>query len=109
MEKLRQHHRTEKQRASFPNESLNLGRGIRFKPSSVQNLVKLAASSTNHTPNFDYNFSNHDYSYMNNWSNQEDDNEDRYLDDSTFNEPLIHPVYKNHKSSPFTGGVCIKR
>ncbi|KAI3710573.1 hypothetical protein L2E82_40357 [Cichorium intybus] len=153
MEKLRQRHRAEKQRASsFPggrffsswfyfeameamengpspepgnnnstnpeinnatpvsdHQSLNPGRGIRFKPSSVQNLVTLAASSTNRSPDFDSRFSNHNSSYMNNWSNQEDDNdEDGYLDDSTINEAPIHPGYKNQKGSPFTGGIRIK-
>ncbi|KAI3693738.1 hypothetical protein L1987_76690 [Smallanthus sonchifolius] len=122
MEKLRQRHRAEKQRASsFPggrffsswfyfeameamengpnadpnssevvngipisdHRSLNPGRGIRFKTSVVQNLVTLA----NHSPNFDSTVSNH------NWSNQEDDN-----------ETSIHPAYKNHNNSPYTGG-----
>ncbi|CAH1417080.1 unnamed protein product [Lactuca virosa] len=87
----------------------NLNPTVEFKPSSLQNLVTLATSSTNHTPDFDSRFSNHNSSYTNNWSNQEDNNEeDGYLDDSTVNEPPIHPGYKNHKSSSFTGGVRIK-
>ncbi|KAI3812892.1 hypothetical protein L1987_17605 [Smallanthus sonchifolius] len=45
--------------------SLNPGRGIRFKPSHVPNLVNLA-------PDFDSRVSNH------NWANPEDDNEDSY-------------------------------
>ncbi|CAI9274663.1 unnamed protein product [Lactuca saligna] len=90
------------------HQSLNLGHGTRFKPSSVQNLVTLATSSTNYTPAFGSKFSNHNSSYTNNWSNQEDDNEDGYLDDSTINETPIHLGYKNHKTSPFTGEIHIK-
>ncbi|XP_024994485.1 uncharacterized protein LOC112527873 [Cynara cardunculus var. scolymus] len=156
MEKLRQRHRAEKQRASaFPggrffsswfyfeameamengpnaetgndnqtnteinnanaigtpvldHQGLNPGRGIRIKPLAVQNLVTLAASSTNHKPDFDSRVSNHNSSYMNNWSNQEDENEDGYFVDSTINETSIHPGYKNHKNSPFTGGIRVK-
>lgn len=146
MEKLRQRHRAEKQRASsFPggrffsswfyfeameamengpnaepgnnnpeinngnpvldHQSLNPGRGIRYKPSVVQNLVTLASSSSNHGPDFDSRVSN---SYMNNWSTHEADNEDGYLVDSTYNEPSIHPIYKNQKISPFNGRIRVK-
>ncbi|KAI3727840.1 hypothetical protein L6452_16460 [Arctium lappa] len=161
MEKLRQRHRAEKQRASAfpggrffsswfyfeameamengpnnaetgsdnPNNSevnnansidaapvsdhhgLNPGRGIRFKPSAVQNLVTLAASSTNHKPDFDSRVSNHNSSYVNNWSNQEDDNNQNgyFVDNTTINETSIHhPGYKNRQNSPFTGGIRIK-
>ncbi|KAK9076607.1 hypothetical protein SSX86_004941 [Deinandra increscens subsp. villosa] len=142
MEKLRQRHRAEKQRASsFPggrffsswfyfeameamenngsnpesgnnnpnnseiingvplsdHRSLNPGRGIRFKPSAVQNLVTLAASSTDHSPDLDSRVSNHNSPYMNNWSNQ--DEEDGFL---------IDPIIKNHKNSPYSGGIRIK-
>ncbi|KAI3787533.1 hypothetical protein L1987_42069 [Smallanthus sonchifolius] len=65
------------------HRSLNPGRGIRFKPSAVQNLVSLA----NYTPDFDSRVSNH------NWSNQEDDNETSF-----------YPAYKNHNNSPYTSG-----
>lgn len=149
MEKLRQRHRAEKQRAaSFPggkffsswfyfeameamengpnsepgnnssnpeingipvldHQGLNPGRGIRFKPTPVQNLVTLA----NHSPVFDSRVSNHNQNslYMNNWSNQlvvNEDNENGYLVDS-INETSIHPGYKNHKNSSF-GGIRVK-
>ncbi|XP_071693428.1 uncharacterized protein [Rutidosis leptorrhynchoides] len=152
MEKLRQRHRAEKQRASaFPggrffsswfyfeameamesgpnsepgngnssnqeikkgvesgsdHQVLNPGRGIRFKPSAVQNLVTLAANSPNHhTPNFDSRFSNQippNSLYLTNWenSNQEEDNEDGYLVDPTTD-------YKHHKNSPYSGGIRMK-
>ncbi|XP_071703118.1 uncharacterized protein [Rutidosis leptorrhynchoides] len=154
MEKLRQRHRAEKQRASAfhggpflsswfyfeameamengPNsesgngnsgnqviknrtetgsdyQALNPGRGIRFKPSAVQNLVTLAANSTNHhSPNFDSRFLNQNppnSMYLNNWdnSNQEDDNDN---EDGYHVDPTIH--YKHHKNSNYAGGIRMK-
>ncbi|CAH1453845.1 unnamed protein product [Lactuca virosa] len=134
MEKLRQRHRAEKQRASaFSGErffsswfyfeameamengydtepgnlqidseihnpkSLNPGRGLRFKPSAVQNLVTLATSSTKHnmksSPNFGPKVSNRYSSYPNNGSNQEDEDEDGGLVET----PIEETIYKGHK------------
>lgn len=91
-------------------ESLNSGRGIlRFKPSSIQNPVKLAASSTNHTPDFDSNFSNHNSSYTITGLIKKTTTRIGILMILLSTNPLIHPGYKNHKSSPFTDGVRIKR
>ncbi|MFS8029695.1 putative transcription factor MYB family [Helianthus anomalus] len=85
---------------------LNPGRGIRFKPSHVQNLVTLAANPTNYNPGRTIPVSSHTYVNTNNWAehnhnhnqSQEDDTEDGYLVDSGINE-----TRKNYKHSAYTG------
>lgn len=158
MEKLRQRHRAEKQRASsfagerffsswFYFESMeamengyntepdnnqqinsdihnpqgvNPGRGMRFKPSAVRNLVTLATSSTKNSmkssPNLGPRISNRYSSYANNGSNQEDDDEDGCLVETQVEETkykghkdgfLVEaPIReaKNHKNSSIAGG-----
>ncbi|KAI3691595.1 hypothetical protein L6452_31392 [Arctium lappa] len=135
MEKLRQRHRAEKQRASafsgerffsswFYFEAMEAmengsdpesgsnppinplipsppGRGIRFKPSSVQNLVTLATSSTRNTkskPNLSSRVSNRYPSYPNNESIH---NEDEFLVETPIESsiPNTHMVKdsKTHK------------
>ncbi|KAL4565740.1 hypothetical protein LXL04_029843 [Taraxacum kok-saghyz] len=135
MEKLRQRHRAEKQRASaFSGErffsswfyfeameamengyntepgsnpqinseihnpqGLNPGRGLRFKPSAVQNLVTLATSSTKRTmkssPNLGPRVSHRYSSYPDDGSNQEDDDEDGCLVET----PIEETKYKGHQ------------
>ncbi|KAD3641384.1 hypothetical protein R6Q59_003956 [Mikania micrantha] len=81
------------------HQNVNPGRGNRIKPSSVQNLVTLAASPINHSRDFDSRVSNHSLPYMNNWSNQEDDNDDGYLVDSTINKTSMYKTGTRVKQS----------
>ncbi|CAI9302092.1 unnamed protein product [Lactuca saligna] len=111
MEKLRQRHRAEKQRASsFPGGQF-FSSWFYFEAMEAMENGPSSETVNNNSSNLEINNATHvsDHQSLNpGRSNQEEDNEDGYLDDSTINETPIHPGYKNHKSSPFTGGIRIK-